>query len=283
MALALQNRVAVLTGAASGIGAALAPRLAAKGVHLALVDRNAEGLAKVAADSSSFGVQISTHVADLGEASAIAELPAAVEAAHGPASLLIANAGVALVGTFEQASLADFEWLMNINFWGPVRLTRAFLPQLRQAPAAQIVLTSSVFGLIGPPGQTAYAASKFALRGFGEALRHELAATGIGVTLVHPGGIATEIARNARIGAGMDPAAAQAGVSLFQKMLRTSPDTAALRMVAAIEQRRPRLLIGRDALQIDVIQRLLPAGYWRLMARGQRGLTPLTEAKGAKH
>lgn len=272
----LANITAVLSGAASGIGAALVPRLAAKGVHLALVDRDAAGLAAAAASAAKFGNRVTTHELDIADAPAIPALAAAVQAAHGNAGLVIANAGVALVGTFEQASLADFEWLMNINFWGAVRLTHAFLPQLRAVPAAQVALTSSVFGLIGPPGQTAYAAAKFALRGFGESLRHELAATNIGVTVIHPGGIDTNIARGARIGAGVDPGAAKAGLAMFQKMLRTSPDEAALRIVTAIEQRRPRLLIGRDAYQIDIIQRLLPTRYWRLIAPREAGLNNIT-------
>jgi len=201
MSLPLKNLTAVITGAAGGIGAALALNLAARGTHLALADRNAEGLEATATAARAHGVRVTTHVLDVADEAAIAALPEAVTAAHGGAALLIANAGAALVGTFEQASLADFAWLMNINFWGAVRLTHAFLPMLRGAPAAQIGLVSSVFGLIGPPGQTAYAASKFALRGFGESLRHELASTNIGVTVILPGGIATDIARNARIGA----------------------------------------------------------------------------------
>lgn len=278
MTLQLANITAVLTGAASGIGAALVPRLAAKGVHLALVDRDAAGLAAAAAAAAVFGNRVTTHELDIADAGEIALLAAAVQAAHGNAGLLLANAGVALVGTFEQASLADFEWLMNINFWGAVRLTHAFLPQLRAVPAAQVALTSSVFGLIGPSGQTAYAASKFALRGFGESLRHELSGTNIGVTVIHPGGVDTNIARGARIGAGMDPAAAKAGLALFQKMLRTSPDAAAAKIISAIEQRRPRLLIGRDAYQIDIIQRLLPTRYWRLIAPREAGLNTITQA-----
>jgi len=216
---------------------------------------------------------------DVADEAAIRALPEAVLAAHGRASVLINNAGVALVGTFEQASLADFEWLMNINFWGGVRLTHAFLPLLRRQTAAQIVLLSSVFGLIGPPGQTAYAASKFALRGFGEALRHELAGTPVGVTLVHPGGIDTNIARSARIGEAVDPQAARAGVALFQKMLKTKADVAASRIIAGIEKRRKRVLIGADAYQIDVIQRAMPVGYWSVIGRGAGQLDSIIKAK----
>jgi len=278
MKLDLAAATVVLTGAASGIGAALAVQLAAKGASLALIDRDQAGLDALAAKAAA-GRKITTHVTDIADESAIKALPEAVMQAHGQATLLINNAGVALVGTFEQASLADFEWLMNINFWGAVRLTHAFLPILRQQTAAQIVLLSSVFGLIGPPGQTAYAASKFALRGFGESLRHELAGTGIGVTLVHPGGINTNIARAARVAEKMDPQAAQAGLALFQKMLKTSPDSAARRIIAGLEKREKRVLIGADAHQIDAIQRLLPVRYWGLIGRNAGSLEPITKAK----
>jgi short-subunit dehydrogenase len=167
----VKGSVILLTGAASGMGAELAVQLAAKGANLALVDRNEAGLEAVAAKARAAGTTVTTHAFDVADEAAIAALPAKIYAEHGRLSVLINNAGVALVGTFEQSSLEDFSWLMNINFWGGVRLTHAFLPLLRKEKAAQIVLLSSVFGLIGPPGQTAYAASKFAVRGFGEALR----------------------------------------------------------------------------------------------------------------
>jgi short-subunit dehydrogenase len=272
--------VIVVTGAASGIGAALAVQLAAKGAKLALVDRNEADLETVAQQARAVGANVTTHVLDIADAAAIAALPAAVMEAQGGAAVLINNAGVALAGTFEQASLEDFEWLMNINFWGAVRLTYAFLPMLRMAPAAQIILTSSVFGLIGPPGQTAYAASKFALRGFGESLRHELEATNIGVTMIHPGGIATNIARDSRIGKNVNPIEARAGIAQFQKMLKTSPQAAAARIVTGLENRKKRILIGADAYQIDILQRLLPVHYWGLIGRSARKLSTLTQARG---
>jgi short-subunit dehydrogenase len=276
----LAGSVVVLTGAASGMGAELAVQLAAKGANLALADRNEAGLAATAARAARDGVKITTHVLDIADQAAVASFPDIVLAAHGRVNVLINNAGVALVGTFEQASLVDFEWLMNINFWGAVRLTHGFLPALRREPSAQIVLLSSVFGIIGPPGQTAYAASKFALRGFGEALRHELNGTGVGVTLVHPGGIDTNIAKSARVGEKMDFSAAQAGVALFQKMLKTKADVAARRIMSGIERREKRVLIGADAYQIDFIQRLLPVSYWGLIGRRAGGeLDAITKAK----
>lgn len=279
MSFDVKNTVILLTGAASGMGAELAVQLAAKGAHLALVDRNKAGLEDVAIKARISGTTITTHAFDIADEGAILALPAQIYAAHGRLSVLINNAGVALVGTFEQSSLEDFTWLMNINFWGAVRLTHTFLPLLRKEKIAQIVLLSSVFGLIGPPGQTAYAASKFAIRGFGEALRHELAATKIGVTIVHPGGIDTNIARAARVGEKMDSAVAQDGVEMFQKMLKTKADVAAAKIVTALEKRQKRLLIGTDAYQIDTIQRLMPVNYWGLMSRRTGGLDSITKAK----
>jgi short-subunit dehydrogenase len=279
MRLDLGGSVVVLTGAASGMGAELAVQLARKGADLALVDRNESGLLATAAQAAREGVKITTHVLDIADEAAVAGFPEIVQAAHGRVNVLINNAGVALVGTFEQASLADFEWLMNINFWGAVRLTHGFLPLLRREAAAQVVLLSSVFGIIGPPGQTAYAASKFALRGFGEALRHEMGGTGVGVTVVHPGGIDTNIARSARVGEKMDARAAQAGVALFQKMLKTKADVAARRIIVGTEKREKRVLIGADAYQIDFIQRLLPVRYWGLIGRSAGGLDAVTKAK----
>jgi short-subunit dehydrogenase len=279
MAFNLKGAVVLLTGAASGMGAELAVQLARKGAHLALVDRNETGLEATAARARIMGVTVSTHVLDIGDEAALAALPETVVATHGQISVLINNAGVALVGTFEQASLADFEWLMNINFWGAVRLTHLCLPLLRRQPSGHIVFISSVFGLVGPPGQTAYAAAKFALRGFGEALRHELEGSPIRVTVVHPGGIDTNIARSARVGEHMDAAAAQAGVAMFQKLLKTGVDVAAARIVQGIIHCKPRVLIGRDAWQIDWIQRLLPASYWRILGRRTAKLNALIKPK----
>jgi short-subunit dehydrogenase len=279
MAFNLKGAVVLLTGAASGMGAELAVQLARKGAHLALVDRNETGLEATAARARIMGVTVSTHVLDIGDEAALAALPETVVATHGQISVLINNAGVALVGTFEQASLADFEWLMNINFWGAVRLTHLCLPLLRRQPSGHIVFVSSVFGLVGPPGQTAYAAAKFALRGFGEALRHELEGSPIRVTVVHPGGIDTNIARSARVGEHMDAAAAQAGVAMFQKLLKTGVDVAAARIVQGIIHCKPRVLIGRDAWQIDWIQRLLPATYWRILGRRTAKLNALIKPK----
>jgi short-subunit dehydrogenase len=265
--LDLRGSVAVVTGAASGIGAGLARILAARGCALALADRNAEGLAIVAADAHARGVVVSEHVLDISDADAVAALPEAVLAAHGRVNVVVNNAGVALMGRFEQVSAADFEWLFGINFWGTVRMTRAFLPLLRQERAAQIVNLSSIYGIMAPPGQTAYSASKFAVRGFSEALRNELEGSPVGVTVVHPGGVRTAIATTARVADTVPKAESAAALAMFNLLLRTEPDEAAEAIARAIEQRQRRLLIGSDARQIAALVRMFPVGHWRLVQR----------------
>jgi len=266
MTFPLRGGVAVITGAASGIGAALAATLAARGCNLALADVNAAGLADVAASARQRGVAVSEHRLDVADESAVAAFPDAVLAEHGRVNVLVNNAGVALGGTFEQVPAADFEWLMNINFWGVVHMTRAFLPVLRREGAAQIVNLSSIFGIVAPPGQVAYAASKFAVRGFSEALRHELEGSPVGVTVVHPGGVRTAVDANARR-TGVSDAEAAEQKRIGVRFLRLAPEAAAERIARGIERREKRVLVGRDARQLAAIQRLFPVGYWRVVAK----------------
>jgi short-subunit dehydrogenase len=261
--------VAVVTGAASGIGAALADVLAARGCALALADVDAAGLREVAARVRTAGVEVSEHRLDVADNEAVAAFPDAVLAEHGRVSVLVNNAGVALGGRFEQVSPEDFDWLVSINFGGVVRMTRAFLPLLRREPAAQLVNMSSVFGIVAPPGQTAYAASKFAVRGFSEALRHELEGSPVGVTVVHPGGVRTAIAANARR-TGLSNSETEAQAKAWATFLRLDPREAAERIVRGIERREKRVLVGRDAQRITLIQRLFPVEYWRVLQRGMR-------------
>jgi short-subunit dehydrogenase len=175
------------------------------------------------------------------------------------------NAGVALVGSFEELSAADFDWLIGVNFQGVVRMTRAFLPLLRAGEAAHIVNISSLFGLIAPAGQTAYAAAKFAVRGFSDALRHELRGE-IGVTTVHPGGVRTNIARAALDRAhGLNDR--ESRLARAERMLTMPTEKAARAIVRAVEQRKPRLLIGADAHIASLVERLAPAHYWSLLGR----------------
>ena len=265
----LRGGVAVVTGAASGIGAALAASLARRGMDLALVDLNADGLARTAAAARALGAKVSTHLLDVADTAGTAALPDAVLAGHGRVTLLVNNAGVALGGLFEQVAAEDFDWLMSINFGATVRLTRAFLPLLARAPAAQIVNVSSIFGIIAPPGQTAYAASKFAVRGFSESLRHELAMNGspVGVTIVHPGGVRTAISENARLAKGLDAADVQRERANWRSLLALAPEAAAETIAVAIERRAPRVLVGQDAKAAALVQRLFPVTYWKHVAR----------------
>lgn len=265
----LAGRVAVVTGAAGGIGHAIAHALARRGCHLALADIDLEALETSATGlgAASPGLRVTQHELDVADRAAVAALPAAVRAAHGRVDLVVNNAGVALGGFFEQLSEADFDWLFEINFHGLVRMTRAFLPLLRASDDARIVNLSSVYGLISPPGQTAYSASKFAVRGFSNALRHELAGSRVGVTVVHPGGVATAIARRARIAEGIALDEVQAHLARAEKMLRLPPERAAEIIVRAVERRRARVLVGGDAKVIALLERLMPVGHWGLLAR----------------
>ena len=264
----LRDRVAVVTGAASGIGRAIAISLAQRGCNLALADRDEAGLAETAALVPS-GVRVSRHPLDVADAAAVAALPASIEADHHRVDLLVNNAGVAVGGTFEQVSAEDFDWLFSINFHAVVRLTRAFLPVLKASDDARLVNVSSLFGLIAPPGQAAYVASKFAVRGFSECLRHELAATSVGVTVVHPGGVATSIARSARVPAGLDADEAQQQKTSFEAFLKMPPAEAGETIVTGVERRRPRIIVGKDAKVAAMIERIAPVGYWSFLGRGR--------------
>jgi short-subunit dehydrogenase len=260
---------AVVTGAAGGIGEALAARLAARGSSLVLVDRDEERLDDVAGRlrAAHPALALATHVADLSDDEQTEALAATLAAEHPETTLLVNNAGVALGGRFDQVTLEEFDWVMAVNFRAVVRLTHALLPVLKAHPGAHLVNVSSVFGIFAPPGQAAYAASKFAVRGFSEAVRHELAENGIGVTVVHPGGIRTRIAESARTGSGVSMEEYERGRRQFAKLLTMPPETAAAQIVDAVEKRRPRLLIGWSAKVPDVLARLLPGSYWRLIAR----------------
>lgn len=263
----LKDSVALVTGAAQGIGAAVALELACRGCHLALADRDASALSRTAQVARALSVRVSEHHLDIADADAVARLPDAVVAEHGRVNIVINNAGVALMGHVEQLTLDDFEWLFGINFWGVVRTTKAFLPLLRKEAQAHVVNLSSVFGIIAPAGQAPYCASKFAVKGFTDALRHELDGSNITVSSVHPGGIRTRIAHRARRAAAFDENEAAHLADRFFNEVRTSPEKAALCIVNGIERRAPRILIGPDARVLDWLSRLLPVGYWRLVRR----------------
>ncbi len=269
----LSAGVAVVTGAGSGIGRALAQQLAAAGSALALADVDEAGLLETAQSLRKNSAVVTTHIVNVADEEGMRSFAEEVGKKHGRVTLLINNAGVALHGNFEEVSLDDFRLLMNINFWGTLYGVKFFLPLLKREKRAQIVNISSVFGIIAPAGHCAYAASKFAVRGFTEALRHELQGSNLTVSCVHPGGIRTQIARRARIGAGVTGTGHQEKAARFERLLRTSPEAAAARILRGVERREPRILIGADAYQVDILQRLLPATYWKTLSRRLEKLT----------
>ncbi|MGQ0681628.1 SDR family NAD(P)-dependent oxidoreductase [Bradyrhizobium sp.] len=268
---AINGSAAAVTGAASGIGRALAIELAARGCDLAIADRDEAGLAAVAAELAARGRKVTTHRLDVSDPAQIRAFADAATSAHPGLNIVINNAGVALLGQFNEIDQSQFEWLMNINFWGVVHGSRAFLPHLERQKAAHIVNISSIFGIIAPAGQTAYCASKFAVRGFSEALRHEfwLNKSPIRLTVVHPGGIKTNIVRNMRTGAGItDNARRVESIERFDnEFAKTTPDVAAQTIIKGIETDAPRVLIGGDARFLDLLQRFRPGKYFTMLQR----------------
>jgi short-subunit dehydrogenase len=269
-AFKFQGSAAAVTGAASGIGRALALEFAARGCDLALADVDEAGLEAVAKEiKDAHARRVMIRRVDVADQKQVEDFAHAAIADFPALNMVINNAGVALLGQFEEFDNAQMAWVMGINFWGAVFGTRAFLPHLQRQPQAHIVNISSIFGIIAPAGQSAYSASKFAVRGFSESLRHELATnkSPVRLSVVHPGGIATNIARRARAGVGVRnvPSAAEIG-DRFEKMARTSPQSAAQRIIRGIERNEPRILIGGDARLLDLIQRLRPATYWTMLS-----------------
>src|SRR6266702_535989 len=248
----LSGGVAVVTGAGSGIGRALAQQLAAAG--------SAQALGKTSA-------AVTTHFVNVADEESVSTFAEDAEARHGRITLLINNAGVSLHGDFEEISLEDFRWLMNVNFWGVIYEVKYFLPMLKREPRAHVVNLSSVFGLVAPAGQAPYAASKFAVRGFTEALRHELQGSNVCVSCVHPGGIQTPIARHSRLGSATPASKREENIARFERLARTAPEAAAARILRGVERREERILIGIDAHQIDILQRLRPVSYWKTLSR----------------
>ena len=268
MAWNLEGGVAVVTGAGSGIGRAVAVRLAREKMSLAIADVDGVGLDETARLVGSSGGKISTHRVDVSDLSEVEAFAADVARQHGRVTLLINNAGVAMYGTIEELSIAEIDWLLRINFWGVVHGVKTFLPILKRAPRAHIANVSSIYGIISPAGQSAYCASKFAVRGFTEVLMHELEGTSVGVSCIHPGGIATAIARRARIAEGVkDKEQRQVAIAAFDRVARLKPGVAGDTIVDGIKQGKARILIGSDAIGIDRMQRLMPVRYWNIMKK----------------
>jgi len=263
-----ENKVAAITGAGSGIGSGLALELARRHCHLALCDINEAGLQETVEHARAAGVDVTAHVVDVADRSAVYDWADHVATAHGKVNLVFNNAGVALSSSVQGTDYEDFEWLMNINFWGVVYGTKAFLPHIKATGDGHIVNISSVLGLAAIPGQCTYNAAKFAVRGFTECLREELdiMKCGVSATSVHPGGIKTGIARAARnrssIGdLGFDHETIAPKV---EKNFITSPEKAASTIIRAVEKNKRRVLVGPDAYFYDGLARLLPSGYQRI-------------------
>lgn len=266
------DRVAVVTGSASGIGRAVAERLAAKGCDLALADIDPEGLEQTASAVRALGRRAITHRVDVSDREQMQAFVTAVEDAYGRVDVLVNNAGVTVAATFDEHSIEDFEWVVGINLWGVVYGCKLFLPLLRQQDEAYVVNLSSMFGLIGMPRQTSYCATKFAVRGFSESLAVELAETGVRVLSVHPGGIRTNIAKSARY-RGQDNEKLRAKTVRFFEKMGMAPEDAADRIVGAMERNAERLLITRESYATDVIKRLMPTMPSRWVAWVHRKVT----------
>jgi len=267
----VKGKVAAVTGAGSGLGRAMAELLAREGCQVALSDVNEQGLAETAERCRVHGVQVRAARVDVAQREAVYSWADEVARELGAVHLVINNAGVSLGATVEDTRYEDFEWLMNINFWGVVYGTKAFLPLLKAAGEGHIVNISSVFGLIGFPTQAAYNAAKFAVKGFTETLRQELETEElpIGVTCVHPGGIKTNIARSARTTyrkGWLD----ENSKGEFEQLFSTTPERAASIILAAILANRRRQLIGADAVFLDLLQRLMPSLYQRIVVASAR-------------
>ncbi len=265
----IQGKVAAVTGAGSGIGQQIAILLAKEGCHLALSDINEVGLAETVKLLKNSNVKVTTQKVDVSKLEQVSAWAKTAEKDHGQVNIIVNNAGVAMGSTVEGMSYADIEWMMGINFWGVVYGTKEFLPLLKKSGDGHIVNISSLFGLTSQPTQSAYNASKFAVRGFTESLRQELdiQKCGVSSTCVHPGGIRTNIANAARQSASVGSLgmSIDSTIADMNKVLRFPAESAARQIIQAIRRDQRRLLIGNDAKALDLIQRLMPQGYQKIV------------------
>lgn len=259
------HKVAVVTGAGSGIGRALTLELVRRGAKVAISDWDRVGLEETAKQVAALGSEVKTDVLNVAEREAFLAYAETVKAHFGNANFVFNNAGIAFTGDVEESEFKDIDLVMDVDFWGVVNGTKAFLPQLVDSGDGHIVNTSSIFGLFAMPSQSAYNAAKFAVRGFTESLRQEMLINKrpVKVTCVHPGGIKTNIARNAGQAEGRNH---DNLATSFDKMARTSPEKAANVILDGVAKGRPRILIGADAVVLDAFVRLTGSGYQRLFA-----------------
>ena len=277
----LTDKVVVITGAGSGIGRALALNAAARGAVLALSDVDEAGLGETAERARQrMAPDVRTDVLDVRDRTAVASYAASVRDQFGRVNVVVNNAGVALHGNFEEVTYDDFEWVMDIDFWGVVHGSKEFLPYLIESGDGHLVNISSLFGLLGMPGQTAYNSAKFAVRGLTEALRQEILIAGhpVEVSCVHPGGIKTAIARNARATESEDKATF---AEFFdRKLAKMSAEKAAEVIVAGVLANRPRIVVGADAKLLDAFVRLVGARYQRVIAGVSSRVMPRPRQRG---
>jgi NAD(P)-dependent dehydrogenase (short-subunit alcohol dehydrogenase family) len=267
----LKNKVAGITGAASGIGRALALNLADEGCHLAISDIDEAGLKETAdmVSSRSKNVRFTTHKVDTANREQVKRYAEDVVKEHGAVHIIINNAGVAVTETLDDVSYKDFEWLMGINLWGVVYGCKEFLPYLKQQDYAHIVNISSVNGIFTNPNNGPYCTAKFAVRGFTETLAQELAGTNVKVSCVHPGGIKTNIANNARFYKASDTSLKrEEALAVFNRaMANTTAEKAAQIIIAGIKKDKLRIMVGPDAYVMDWLKRLFPVGFQKLAGR----------------
>jgi NADP-dependent 3-hydroxy acid dehydrogenase YdfG len=269
-----EGKVAVITGAGSGIGRALAVNLATKGAKLALSDIDTEGLAETVRQTEALGATVKSDRLNVAEREAVLAYADAVLAHFGEVHQIYNNAGIAYNGDLEKSEFKDIERIMDVDFWGVVNGTKAFLPHLIASGDGHVVNVSSLFGLIAMPGQNAYNAAKFAVRGFTEALRQEMlvAKHPVKVTCVHPGGIKTAVARNATVADDQD---AQSFAEFFDKHLALhTPEMAAETIVNAVAKGRARVVIGWEAKALDALARIIGPAYQRVIATAVSKLFP---------
>lgn len=261
-----KDKVCVITGAGSGIGAACARAMAKEGAIVIGADLRMEMLQSVADEVNEAGGRMEAHQLDVADRDAVFALAAKVEKTHGAADLVLNNAGVAHGAPVAEMTMDNFQWVMDIDFWGVVHGTQAFLPAMIARGSGHIANVSSIFGLIGVPTQSAYNAAKFGVLGFGEALRHEVKEQGIGVSTIHPGGINTNIVRHARFQQGPEMEnERQEAIQRFAQFTMTQPEGAAKTIIKGIKRNKARILIGPDAHLVDWVRRIFPTHYLTIM------------------
>ena len=269
------NKVAAITGAGSGMGRALAKSLASRGCHLGLADINEAALEETAINCRNYGVKVTTYLVDTSNQEAVYTYADDVVRDHSHVNLVFNNAGVSLTDTVEHMNYKDFNWLMDINFWGVVYGSKAFLPHMQKVEEAHIVNTSSIFGTIAVPSQSAYNASKFAVRGFTYALRMELEETHINVSCVQPGGVKTNIVKDSRYVAADNTAPTKEEfAATFETVANLTPEQAAEKILKGVMKNKAQILVGRDALFVSILERLAPVLYQKLIGKAFKGGHP---------